>query len=105
MSKPHQNRDSIADEAFNTRPRFVRVTGHRPGFVEFDFAIGEPDIYIEMILPDEGFKDFCELNQVTLLEANNEAEAPIEARGFEWRLSDATGRQSDQFDTDNKKTE
>ena len=35
---------------FDTRRRFVRVTGERPnGFVEFDFAVGEPDLAVEMI--------------------------------------------------------
>ena len=67
--------------------RFVRVTRVRAdGFVEFEFAIGEPGVFIELVLRPDAFEEFCADNHVELL--------PAEAAGDEtddwaWRLSDA----------------
>lgn len=39
---------------------FVRVTGEQAGrFVEFEFAVGDPALSIEMILPRGAFDEFC----------------------------------------------
>lgn len=86
-----------AEPSFDTTATYVRVTGQRPdGFVEFDFAIGEPEIFVELILPPEAFADFCEANGVTVLEVTPGAQ-PTEASDdrdavdpFAWRLADAT---------------
>ncbi len=52
----------------NQRPiherRFVRVTGRHDGFVEFDFSIGGPELYIELILSEAAFEEFCRDNRV-----------------------------------------
>lgn len=46
--------------AFDVSRRFVRIINERPnGFVELEFAIGEPEIFVEMILPPEQFEQFC----------------------------------------------
>ncbi|QID19663.1 phenol hydroxylase [Nitrogeniibacter mangrovi] len=70
--------------------KYVRVRELRPDrFVEFDFAIGEPDIYVEMILHADAFDDFCALNQVTFL-----TDAPSASGDQQqWRLSEVSGRQ------------
>ena len=48
--------------------RYVRVTNReRSGFVEFDFAIGDPDVALEMILPTAAFAEFCAAHSVVLL--------------------------------------
>ena len=40
--------------------RFVRITNpDRKGFVEFNFSIGDPTIYLEMILDKPAFEAFC----------------------------------------------
>lgn len=40
--------------------REIRVSEVRSdGFVSFDFIIGDPDIYVEMLLSPEAFGDFC----------------------------------------------
>lgn len=40
--------------------RAVRIATLRDdGFVEFDFFVGNPDIYAEMILPKAAFAEFC----------------------------------------------
>lgn len=54
---PRQKRTS---EVGDRLPCFVRVTnGNRHGFVEFQFALGTPDLYLEMTLPPAAFREFC----------------------------------------------
>jgi len=63
---------------FKPRPRtpvpaercYVRVTApdHR-GFVEFQFSIGDPCLYLEMTLPPAAFAEFCARHQVVHLSA------------------------------------
>ena len=56
------------DDSFDLNRKYVRVTHVRPeGLVEFDFAIGEPDLVVEMILTPEAFQEFCENNAVIVL--------------------------------------
>lgn len=67
--------------------RFVRLTNERAnGFVEFEFAIGEPELFVEMILSREAFKGFCTENQVIHLTET----LATEPSGWDWRLKDAT---------------
>ena len=72
----------------DTTRRFVRLSGERPnGFVEFEFAIGEPEIFVEMILPREAFTEFCVANRVEMLAPRD----PDALQGdWDWRLADAT---------------
>ena len=72
----------------DTTRRFVRLSGERPnGFVEFEFAIGEPEIFVEMILPREAFTEFCVANRVEMLAPRD----PDALYGdWDWRLADAT---------------
>lgn len=72
----------------NKPPRFVRVTGCRArDFIEFDFAIGSPDLFIELILPEAAFAEFCRHNEVVVLPSGGETKR---ADGLDWRLRDAT---------------
>ncbi|HEY0832364.1 MAG TPA: phenol hydroxylase subunit [Azospirillum sp.] len=69
--------------------RFVRVTRERPnGLVEFDFAIGDPDLFLEMILTREAFTEFCIANKVDVLPPR--AEPGEGATDWDWRMADAT---------------
>jgi phenol/toluene 2-monooxygenase (NADH) P0/A0 len=51
----------MSDEALiDFEWRAIRIAEVRDdGFVAFDFYVGDPDIYAEMILPAEAFKEFC----------------------------------------------
>ena len=42
------------------RKYFVRIRQTRGRFVEFEFAIGSPDIAVELIMPREMFDEFCD---------------------------------------------
>jgi phenol/toluene 2-monooxygenase (NADH) P0/A0 len=81
---------SVQPAVLDTTRRFVRLRGERAnGFVEFDFAIGEPEVFIEMILDREAFNEFCATNQVEML--TDEAGQGTEPSDWDWRLADATG--------------
>jgi len=49
---------------------YVRVTrdNHR-GYVEFQFAIGDPSLYLDMTLPPQAFAEFCARHAVVHLTA------------------------------------
>lgn len=49
---------------------YVRVTRtDRRGYVEFQYAIGDPALYLEMILPAAAFAEFCARHQAVRLPA------------------------------------
>lgn len=73
---------------FDPTRKFVRVSEVRPdGFIAFDFAIGEPELYVEMILTQPAFEEFCSANNVIRLDA---AQPETEESGLGWRLDQAT---------------
>lgn len=53
----------------DTSRRFVRVTERRAdGLVAFDFAIGWPELSVELMLPAAAFAEFCAVNRVIRLD-------------------------------------
>ena len=47
------------------QPCFVRVTGTRDArFVEFEFAIGDPELAVELVLLFDQFREFCTRHEV-----------------------------------------
>ena len=68
--------------------RFVRVRRIVDDrFVEFDFAIGDPTLYVELLLPKAAFEDFCKHNQVVEM---TEAQARAVDRDLaKWRYGEA----------------
>lgn len=47
---------------------FVKILGTRLGkFIEFEFSLNDSDLAVELILPPEAFKAFCEANDVVML--------------------------------------
>ena len=69
---------------------YVRLTHVRPdGFVEFEFAIGDPDLAVELILPVDAYREFCrqhDVVHVTPLEA-----AEIDRARQRWSAPDEPG--------------
>lgn len=54
-----------APPVFDLRRRYVRLLQVRSdGFVEFEFAIGEPELAVELILPADAYREFCRNNGV-----------------------------------------
>jgi len=76
--------------ALDTSRKFVRLVERRPdGFVEFEFAIGEPELYAEMLLPADAYEAFCQANEVIYLEPRDES-AEDDGSGLDWNLHQAT---------------
>ncbi len=70
-----------------TQKRYVRITNNdRPGFVEFNFSIGDPSLYLEMILPADAFTEFCRSNHVTFV--TDEQAKEVEKQQEKWRYGD-----------------
>lgn len=54
----------------DTTRRFVRVIERRAdGLVAFEFAIGWPELAVELLLPAAAFETFCAANRVQRLDA------------------------------------
>lgn len=88
MTRSNRPRE-LVPARLDTRRRFVRVTGTRgQDFVEFDFAIGEPELFVEMILGPQAFAEFCTANQVEILPPRTDADT--DTSDWDWRLADAT---------------
>ena len=81
---------------FDPTRKFVRVKElRRDGFVEFEFALGEPELFVEMILPAAAFDEFCALNKVSFIDENSRLkldarEDAAERAEWNWSLRDAT---------------
>ena len=74
---------------FDPTRRYVRVCEQRPGsFIEFEFAIGDPALCVELVLPEAAFHEFCLINAVIVLE-------PAVAGQGDWaaRLNNASQQQ------------
>jgi phenol hydroxylase P0 protein len=65
--------DTQPGPVMDVSKRYVRITGTHRGFVEFDFAIGDPDITVELILPKHAFDEFCRMNHAVRLEPSEHA--------------------------------
>ena len=74
--------------------RYVRVTNpdHR-GFVEFQFSIGDPSLYLEMTLPSAAFLEFCQEHRVRHLSAAEAAAVDDNER--RWRHGDYSDEDSE----------
>lgn len=73
--------DTHADGMALLAQKFVRVRNRRAnGLVEFDFAIGAPEIFVELLLPIEAFDRFCSDNGVIDVTGQELAQDDFEVR-------------------------
>ena len=73
----HQQDESSSAPPFDPAKRYVRVTKVRTdGFVEFAFAVGDPELAVDLILPAEAYREFCRDNQAVLVAATPAVCAP-----------------------------
>gem|GEM_PF-2495685 len=57
------------DTTFDPSRRFVRFHRINPqGFVEFAFAIGAPELSVELMLRPEDFEAFCQIQRAERLD-------------------------------------
>lgn len=72
---------------FDQMPRYVRIrSGTDDTFVEFDFAIGYPELFVELVLPRRAFVLFCEHNRVQHMDA--EMAKAVDEDIQKWRYGD-----------------
>jgi phenol hydroxylase P0 protein len=85
MKLPDTVSDKASAAALTGQPCFVRVTGTlAERFVEFEFAIGDPELAVELVLQFDQFRQFCATHQVTRLSADEGARLDFER--MKWRF-------------------
>lgn len=61
----------MRERTFDPSRKFVRVRERRPdGFIVFDFAIGDPGLSVELMLPAAQFDEFCRTHRVQTVSAD-----------------------------------
>jgi phenol hydroxylase P0 protein len=87
----HANRavsENSADPLRNLT-KYVRVTSEPDEpFVSFDFAIGDPELFVELVMPPKVFEFFCEKNSCVPM--TDEQSAEIDAQIAKWRYGEDT---------------
>lgn len=79
------SRMPIIDFPINTDRRFVRLRHVRAdGYVEFDFSIGDPELSVELILPQKAYEEFCVAHHVQFI-SEIEGEQ-IDVEQAKWRF-------------------
>lgn len=59
------DQQSAEKPAFDVNCHYVRLRARRAdGYVEFDFAIGDPALAVELTLPAAAFETFCRERRV-----------------------------------------
>lgn len=71
--------------AFDVARRYVRFRElGEDGYVRFDFAIGEPDLAVELTLPLPDYRSFCRENGVIYL--TREQADDVDFERCKWRF-------------------
>lgn len=77
----------LPEKKFSEFTRYVRVRRVvNDQFIEFDFAIEDPSLYVEMILPKPAFAAFCQHNKVVMM--TDEQAAEVDADMEKWRYGE-----------------
>jgi phenol hydroxylase P0 protein len=78
---------NLNKDKFNALARYVRVrSAPEDTFVEFDFAIEHPDLFVELILPKKAFELFCKHNNV--IHMDDAMAKKIDDDNQKWRFGD-----------------
>lgn len=78
---------NITKDKFTALTRYVRVrSAPEDTFVEFDFAIEYPDLFVELVLPRKAFELFCKHNNVVHM--NQAMSKKIDEDNQKWRFGD-----------------
>ena len=74
--------------------KYVRIVEKRPdGMVEFEFAVGEPELFVEMVMPRAQFDEFCAMQGVQPTQGRLPEQADgSAAHEWDWSLRDARER-------------
>ncbi|KAB7889108.1 phenol hydroxylase subunit [Poseidonibacter ostreae] len=68
--------------------KFVQIMEIRDdGFVEFNFAIGEAAMNVELILPYKAFIEFCQNNRVSFFTKEQDTEVLIDNENWQFGIN------------------
>ncbi|SFL81244.1 phenol hydroxylase subunit [Marinobacter zhejiangensis] len=74
-------------QSFDQLTRYIRVRSEPSDrFVEFDFAIGHPELFVELVLPRDAFELFCKHNNVVHMDS--EMIRQIDEDMVKWRFGE-----------------
>ena len=78
-----------SEPQFDQLTKYVRVRSSGSSrFVEFDFAIGDPALFVELIMPRGAFDHFCKANNVVFMTEEQQQAVDIEME--KWRYGEET---------------
>ena len=73
--------------SFNTNLKFVRIIETHPnGLVEFEFAVGEPELFVELLMAQAPFNEFCALHGVIPTEGRLRPAQGVREQEWDWSL-------------------
>ncbi|MFC6673918.1 phenol hydroxylase subunit [Marinobacterium aestuariivivens] len=85
----HSDKAPAVRNSFDRLVKYVRVRSPEGArFVEFDFAIDDPSLFVELVMPKTAFQAFCEANAVVHM--SDEQIREIDAEMEKWRYGDET---------------
>ena len=72
---------------FNPDLKFVRlIETHSNGLVEFEFAVGEPELFVELLMAQAQFDEFCIMHGVTPTLGHLVVTQSPEEQEWDWSL-------------------
>jgi len=89
LSLHTRNDDLPVRQSFDRLTRYIRVRSEPDArFVEFDFAIGDPSLFVELVMPQGAFEAFCASNDVVPM--TDEQIQAVDAEMEKWRYGEET---------------
>ncbi|MCW8865010.1 MAG: phenol hydroxylase subunit [Colwellia sp.] len=91
MGNSQQHTHCLKDEkpTFQQMAKYVRVrSAENSRFVEFDFAISDPSLFVELVLPKKAFEQFCQANDVVFM--SQEQQDANDTEMEKWRYGEDT---------------
>lgn len=86
--------------AFNPDLKFIRIIEqHANGLVEFEFAVGEPGLFVELMMAQAQFDEFCVMQGTTPTWGPLPVTQNVQEQEWDWSLRTARDQH---FRHDNK---
>lgn len=80
---------------FNPDLKFVRIIEqHANGLVEFEFAVGEPELFVELLMAQAQFDEFCVMHGVTPTRGRLPVAQSSDEQEWDWSLRAAREQNS-----------
>ncbi|WP_027855947.1 phenol hydroxylase subunit [Marinobacterium jannaschii] len=88
-AQPDNSTPSTSPGAFENLVKYVRVrSSENARFVEFDFAISDPSLFVELVMPRGAFDLFCQKHRVVHM--STAQMAAVDAEMEKWRYGTET---------------